>query len=77
MLARTPAAAHARSGTMQVPQIDGSSAVLLLVQVLQQPRKLLYPSVPAPSIPSIFNKLRATTRCVGRRPRLASHYLQP
>ena len=76
MLARTPTAAHARSGTMQVPLIDGSSAVLLLVQVLQQPRKLLYPSVPAPSIPSIF-KLRATTRCVGRRPRLASHYLQP
>ena len=46
MLARVPAAAHARSGTMQVPQIDGSSAVFLRVQVLQQPRKLLYPQRP-------------------------------
>ena len=70
-----PAAAHARSGTMQVPQTDGTSAVFLLVQVLQQPRKLLYPSVPTPSIPGIF-KLRATTKCVDHGPRLASHLTQ-
>ena len=75
MLARAPAAAHARSGTMQVPQTDGTSAVFLLVQVLQQSRKLLYPSVPTPSIPGIF-KLRATTKCVDHGPRLASHLTQ-
>ena len=61
-LACTPAATCARSSTMSAPLAYASSAVLLLVQVIPQPRKHMHPGRPSASIPAPSSSSRLTRR---------------